>query len=69
MRQTTLYESILQKSREKGFKAGKLEAQRETLLDIIQERFPAMVRLAKKQVDAIEDPAILRHIAVKMSIM
>ncbi len=60
-------EQGLEKGLEKGRQEGKLEAQRETLLDIIQERFPAMVRLAKKQVDAIEDPTILRHIAVKMS--
>ena len=43
--------------------------QRRTLLDIVQERFPEILHLAKKQVESIEDPEVLRRITVKMSIV
>jgi len=37
-------------------------------VDIVVERFPKLVRLAKKQVAAIEDPELLRHVLVKVSV-
>ncbi len=43
--------------------------QRRTLLDIVQERFPEILHLAKKQVESIEDPEVLRRMTVKMSIV
>lgn len=54
---------------EKGLKEGELRAQRQTLLAVVQERFPGIVDLAKKQADAIEDPEALRRLIVKMSIV
>ncbi len=39
-----------------------------TLLQVIQARFPNLVRLAKKQSLLIEDSEILRDLIVKMSI-
>ncbi len=54
---------------EKGIKEGELRAQRQTLLAVVQERFPGIVDLAKKQADAIEDPEALRRLIVKMSIV
>jgi flagellar biosynthesis/type III secretory pathway protein FliH len=62
-------EQGLEKGLEQGIKEGKLEAQRQTLLDIVQERFPAIARLAKQQADAIEDPEVLRRLTVKISIV
>jgi hypothetical protein len=53
---------------EKGLEKG-LETQRQTLLDIVQERFPTIARLAKQQVDTIEDPEMLRRLIVKISIV
>ena len=32
------------------------------------ERFPRLVRLTKKQVAIIEDPELLRHVLVKVSV-
>ena len=32
------------------------------------ERFPKLVRLTKKQVAVVEDPELLRHMLVKVSI-
>jgi len=54
---------------EQGIKKGELQALRQTLLDGVQERFPEVVHLAKKQADAIEDPEVLRRLTVKMSIV
>jgi len=77
LRDTPVYQEVLaegeekglEKGLEKGREEGKLEAQRQTLLDIVQERFPAIARLAKRQADAIEDPEVLRHLTVKISIV
>jgi predicted transposase YdaD len=62
-------EKGLEKGLEQGIKEGELRAQRQTLLDIVQERFPAIARLAKQQADAIEDPEVLRRLTVKISIV
>ena len=67
-------EEGLEKGLEKGFEKGRQEAlqqelrqQREALLDVIRERFPKLVRLAKKQAEAIEDTAILLRLIIKMA--
>ncbi len=69
LRDTPVYQEVLAEGVEQGIKEGKLEAQRQTLLDIVQERFPAIARLAKRQADAIEDPEVLRHLTVKISVV
>jgi predicted transposase YdaD len=73
LRDTPVYQEVLaegeEKGLEKGIKEGELRAQRQTLLDIVQERFPAIARLAKQQADAIEDPEVLRRLIVKISIV
>jgi predicted transposase YdaD len=68
LRDTPVYQEVLAEGMEKGLEKG-LEAQRQTLLDIVQERFPAIARLAKQQADVIEDPEVLRHLTVKISIV
>lgn len=65
LRNSPAYQEVLAE----GLKEGELLAQRRTLLDIVQERFPEIVPLAKKQADAIEDPEVLRRLTVKMSIL
>lgn len=66
------YQEIVQKGLEKGIEQGiekgKLEALRQTIVDVVEERFPEIIALTKKQVNAIEDPALLRRLNVKMSI-
>ncbi len=69
LRDTPVYQEVLAEGLEKGLKEGKLEAQRQTLLDIVQERFPEIARLAKQQADAIEDSEVLRRLTVKISIV
>jgi predicted transposase YdaD len=69
LRDTPVYQEVLAKGEEKGREEGKLEAQRQTLLDIVEERFPAIVRLAKQQAAAIQDPEVLRRLTVKISVV
>ena len=47
LRETPVYQEVLAEGMEKGLEKG-LETQRQTLLDIVQERFPAIARLAKQ---------------------
>ena len=79
LRESPYYQEILQEGRQEGLEEGlqeglqegvqkgKLEGQRETLLAIVQARFPIMVRLTKKLVAAIDDPASLQDVTVKIS--
>ena len=69
LRVSPVYQEDLAEGLEKGLKEGELLAQRRTLLDIVQERFPEIVPLVKKQAVAIEDPEVLRRLTVKMSIV
>ena len=68
LRDTPVYQEVLAEGEEKGLEKG-LETQRQTLLDIVQERFPAIARLAKQQTVTIEDPEVLRRLIVKISIV
>jgi predicted transposase YdaD len=72
-------EEGLQEGREEGLQEGREEGReeglqeglhelRQTVLDVVLERFPKIVRLAKEQVAGVEEPAILRHLIVKISI-
>jgi len=69
LRDTPVYQEVLAEGEEKGLEKGKLEAQHEVLLDIVQERFPEIASLAKRQADTIEDPEMLRRLIVKISIV
>lgn len=63
-------EKGLEKGREEGLAKGREEAmqqQRNALLEIVIDRFPELFRQAKKDADAIDDPAILLRLIVKMS--
>ena len=72
LRDSPVYQEVLEegleKGLEKGVRVGELRAQRRTLLDIVQERFPAIAYLVREQAEATDDPEILRHVAVKISI-
>ncbi len=64
LRETPIYQEILKEGREEG-----LEALRQAVVDIIVQRFPKLARLAKKQVAVVEDPELLRHVLVKVSVV
>jgi flagellar biosynthesis/type III secretory pathway protein FliH len=54
---------------EQGLQRGQLEALRQAVIDVVVERFPKLVRLAKKQVAVVEDSELLRHVLVKVSVV
>jgi flagellar biosynthesis/type III secretory pathway protein FliH len=72
LRDTPVYQEVLAEGVEKGLEQGLkegLRTQRQTLLDIVQERFPEVAQLAKKQAEAIDDPEVLRRLTMKMSVV
>jgi flagellar biosynthesis/type III secretory pathway protein FliH len=54
--------------RQEGLEEGRLEGLQQALLIILTERFPKLIRLAKKQMAVIEEPEILQLLIVKMSV-
>ncbi len=72
LRDTPIYQLILkegrEEGREEGLEQGKLEVLRQTLVTIMEIRFPKLVRLAKKETSVIDDPDLLKALVVKMSI-
>lgn len=58
----------LQEGLQEGRQAGRQEGLQQALLAILTERFPKLLRLAKKQMAVIEEPEILQLLIVKMSV-
>jgi predicted transposase YdaD len=63
LRNTKAYQKILKEGREKG----RQEALQQALLDVTEEHFPQIMHIVRQQVKAIEDPALLRRLIVKMT--
>ena len=63
----TVYNDIIEESW--VYQEWAAREQRRTLFGIVQERFPEILNLVKKQAESIEDPEVLRRMAVKMSIV
>ena len=61
-------EKGLEQGLQKGLQVGELHAQRQTLREIVEERFPELGYLAREQAEASDDAELLRHITVKVSI-
>jgi predicted transposase YdaD len=80
LRETPVYQEMTRWAREEGLREGlreglqegrqegRQEGLRQALLAILTERFPKLLRLAKKQMAVIEEPEILQLLIVKMSI-
>ncbi len=81
LRDSPVYQEVLEEGLEKGLEQGleqglelglakareeTMQQQRRALLEVVIDRFPELVRQAKKDADAIDDPAILLHLIVKM---
>ena len=64
LRDLPVYQEVL----EEGVEKGELQAQRQILRDIVQERFPGLDSLAKGQGAATGDTELLRRIIVKISV-
>ena len=57
----------LEQGLEQGLQKGEVRGLREAIVDVVQERFPEITVLARKQVDTLEDSALLRRLIVKIS--
>ena len=76
LRDTPVYQEMTRWAREEGLREGLQEGLREgrqeglqqALLAIVTERFPKLVRLAKKQMAGIKEPEALQLLIVKISI-
>ena len=67
LRESPFYQEILQEGREEGLQKG-LEVLRQTLLKVVEARFPKLLRLAKGQAAITDDPEELENLIVKVSI-
>ena len=71
IRETCFYQDILKQGLEEGREEGREEGKHEglyvALLDIIQDRFPSIVELAKEQIEPIKDSMVLRRLIVGIS--
>ena len=55
------------KGLERGLHQGELQARRDAVLDIVQERFPPLVILVSSHIQNIDDTNLLRRLNVKLS--
>ena len=67
LKDTWIYQEIKQQVQEEE-QQQRLVEQRQTLLTIVQARFPRIESLAKKVIENITEPAILRELIVRISI-
>ena len=69
LEESWVYQKILreglEEGREQGIEEG-LQALRQTLITFMETRFPALVPLAKQQIDAIKSSDVLQCILNKM---
>jgi len=68
LRDSPVYQEVLEEGLEKGLQAGELHAQRQTLREVVQERFPELGYLAREQAEATDDAELLRRMTVKISV-
>ncbi|HET9919416.1 MAG TPA: hypothetical protein VFQ30_06215 [Ktedonobacteraceae bacterium] len=62
------WEEGMEKGLERGLERGRLDSAHQTLVAVILERFPRLERFARKQLSDVDDPLVLQHLTVKMSI-
>ena len=67
LQETPVYQFLTKEAREEGRQEGREEL-RQVVVDIVRKRFPKVVRLARKQVAVVDDPAQLRQLAVDISV-
>ncbi|MDQ6643589.1 MAG: hypothetical protein M3Y76_04000 [Chloroflexota bacterium] len=73
LRDSWLYQEIMQEGYDKGIEQGReeereewLRRQRQLLMTIIQMHFPNTASLARQQVDAIKEPEVLQSLIFKV---
>ena len=66
LRESWVYQEIVEQGVERGREEGRLQEQREMLMRLIQVRFPELEALAKQQSDGITNPEILPSVNFKI---
>ena len=61
------YQELTAKALQKGLHQGELQARRDAVLDIMQDRFPSLVTLVSSHIQNIDDTTLLRRLNVKLS--
>ena len=61
------YQEMLAKGMEKGRREGELQALREVIMDVVQDRFPQIAAFVSNHIQKIDDPGQLRRLNVKVS--
>ena len=59
LRESPIYQEIMEQGLEKGREEGRIREQREMLIRLVQLRFPELLALAKKQAIEITNPETL----------
>ncbi len=66
LRDSPIYQEIIEQGLEKGREEGRIQEQREMLMRLVQLRFPELFALAKQQADGITNPEILTPVNFKL---
>jgi predicted transposase YdaD len=66
LRESPIYQEIVEQGLEKGREEGRIQEQREMLIRLVQLRFPELLALAKHQANGITNPEILPPINFKL---
>jgi len=66
LRESPIYQEIVEQGLEKGREEGRIQEQREMLIRLVQLRFPELVALAKHQADGIANPEVLPPVNFKL---
>lgn len=67
LRESSIYQEIVEQGRQVGIEQGKIQGKRESLLFLVQERFPDALTLAKQQLESVTDAEILHEILFKLA--
>jgi len=73
LRDTWAYQEIMQEGREEGRKQGRqeerqqrLDDQRQTLMAVVQTKFPNIVQFANQQANIVDDPEQLQSVILEV---
>ena len=66
IRESPIFQEILEQGREEGLEKGRLDAVRTTLTNVVQRLFPDLASLAQQQAELIDQPKIVDDLILRM---
>jgi predicted transposase YdaD len=66
LRDSPIYQEIVEQGLEKGREQGRIQEQQEMLMRLVQLRFPELLALAKQQANGITNPDVLPSVNFKL---